>query len=59
MFEKSKTPRKITEHSLRNIALHYLQRYASSKENLKRVLKRRVMRSAQFHVDLDTEEASQ
>ncbi|MDE0993182.1 MAG: regulatory protein RecX [Rhodospirillales bacterium] len=56
---KSKTPRKITEHSLRNVALHYLQRYASSKENLKRVLKRRVMRSAQFHVDLDTEEASQ
>ena len=54
---KSKTPRKITESSLRNIALHYLQRYASSEENLKRVLKRRVMRSAQFH-EIDSEEAA-
>ena len=64
MFEKSKsskskTPRKITESSLRNIALYYLQRYASSQANLKQVLKRRVMRSAQFHDDLDTQAASE
>ena len=53
----SRTPRKITEKSLRNIALHYLQRFSSSRENLKRVLMRRVIRSSQFH-DIDTNEAS-
>lgn len=53
---RPKTPRKITESSLRNIALYYLQRYASSRENLKRVLMRRVYRSAQVH-DIDMEEA--
>jgi len=51
-----KTPRKITESSLRNIALYYLQRYASSRENLKRVLMRRVYRAAQFH-ETDISEA--
>jgi regulatory protein len=54
---RPKTPREITESSLRNIALYYLQRYASSRENLKRVLMRRVYRSAQIH-DIDMEEAS-
>ena len=54
MLDKSKSqnkkrPRKITESSLRNIALHYLQRYATSKENLKLILKRRIMNSAQYH----------
>jgi len=55
--QKKKIPRKITESSLRNIALNYLQRYASSKENLKSVLKRRVMRSALFH-KIDIKEVS-
>lgn len=53
---RSKTPRKITESSLRNIALYYLQRYTSSRENLKRVLMRRVHRATQFH-ETDVEEA--
>jgi regulatory protein len=55
--QKNKIPRKITESSLRNIALNYLHRYASSKENLKSVLKRRVMRSAWFY-EIDIKEAS-
>lgn len=55
---KTKIPRKITESSLRNIALYYLQRYASSKENVRRVLMRRVHRSALVHEDLDTDEAA-
>lgn len=54
---RTKEPRKITEKSLRNIALYYLQRYASSRENLKRVLMRRVLRSAQIH-EIDMDEAS-
>jgi regulatory protein len=39
-------PRKATAQSLRNAALFYLQRYATSAENLRRVLKRRVERAA-------------
>ncbi|NQW00787.1 MAG: regulatory protein RecX [Rhodospirillales bacterium] len=54
---RAKVPRKITETSLRNSALYYLQRYASSCENLKRVLMRRVMRAAQVH-ETDIDEAS-
>ncbi len=53
---RTKTPRKITESTLRNIALYYLQRYASSSENLKRVLMRRVHRAAQFH-EMDISES--
>lgn len=41
--------RKISAQSLHNIALHYLQRYASSQENLRRVLMRRVIRAAKEH----------
>lgn len=55
--KQKKQPRKITQSSLRNIALYYLQRYASSKENLKRVLMRRVHKSAQVH-ELDMDEAT-
>ena len=54
---KSKTPRKITESSLRNIALFYLQRYSSSQENLRQILMRRVHRSAYVH-EMDIGEAS-
>ncbi len=44
-----RTPRKITPKSLENVALHYLGRYATSSENLRRVLMRRVERSARVH----------
>ncbi|HEX3500109.1 MAG TPA: regulatory protein RecX [Stellaceae bacterium] len=40
---------KITATSLNNIALHYLERFASSAENLRRVLMRRVRRAAAHH----------
>jgi regulatory protein len=61
MLDKPKSPKKniphkITESSLRNIALNYLHRYASSKENLKLVLRRRVTRSARFY-DIDIKES--
>lgn len=46
---KRKVPRKITESSLRNIALHYLERFATSRENLRRVLERRVYKSHTHH----------
>ncbi len=42
-------PRPATPERLENAALHYLQRYASSAENLRRVLMRRVLRSARVH----------
>jgi regulatory protein len=42
-------PRKATAQSLRNAALFYLQRYATSAENLRRVLMRRVERAAVAH----------
>lgn len=44
-----RSPRKITPQSLRNAALFYLQRYATSAENLRRVLIRRVERAAHVH----------
>jgi len=49
-----KTPRKITADRLRNIALYHLERFATSGENLKRVLYRRVLKAARHHdTDLD------
>ncbi len=51
------TPRKITQQRLANIALHHLDRYASSAENLRRVLERRVYKAAPHHDDLDVDEA--
>ena len=41
--------RKISADSLERAALHYLERYASSAANLRRVLMRRVQRSAAAH----------
>ena len=46
---RRRKPRKITPDSLGRMALHYLERYASSSENLRRVLTRRVIRSAEAH----------
>ena len=47
--KKSIGPKPVTPERLGKIALHYLERYASSAENLRRVLMRRVLRSAQLH----------
>ncbi len=55
---KKKRPRKATAKSLENAALYYLQRFASSNENLRRVLMRRVRRSAQHH-GTDPEEGAE
>ena len=52
-----RTVRKVSPKSLENAALHYLGRFASSAENLRRVLTRRVERSARFH-DIDRQEAA-
>jgi len=46
---KRRGPRKATPKHLENAALHYLGRFASSAENLKRVLMRKVQRSARHH----------
>ncbi len=48
---KGRTPRKITPSSLESAALSYLQRYATSAENLRMVLMRRVQRAASAHDD--------
>ncbi len=42
-------PRPITEDYLQRAALYYLERYASSAENLRRVLRRKVRRSCLHH----------
>src|ERR1700756_3380169 len=44
-----KAPKRISKTYLENAALYYLQRYATSAENLKRVLMRKVKRSCTFH----------
>jgi regulatory protein len=46
---KRAAPRKITAAWLNNVALHYLERFASSATNLRRVLMRRVQRAAEHH----------
>ena len=50
-------PRKVTQQSLRNAALYYLQRYASSAANLREVLTRRVRRAERVQ-EIDTDTAS-
>jgi regulatory protein len=45
----TKKPRKATPRSLHNAALFYLERFSTSAENLRRVLIRRVERSARVH----------
>ncbi len=49
--------RKVSPKSLESAALHYLERFASSAENLRRVLMRRVYRSARVH-DIEPDEAA-
>lgn len=52
-----KKPRKATATSLENAALYYLERFATSSENLRRVLLRRVERSGRHH-GTDTDEGA-
>ena len=42
-------PRKVTKDRLRNIALYHLERYATSAQNLRRVLERRAFKAAMHH----------
>src|SRR5690606_21564465 len=49
---KKKLPKPMTEKRLSNIALYYLQRFASSKENLREVLLRRAKKSTRDPEDL-------
>jgi regulatory protein len=51
-------PAKITAASLNDIALQYLERFASSAENLRRVLTRRVRRAAAHHGSDPAEDAA-
>ena len=46
---QQKQPRKISRQYLENAALYYLQRYATSSENFRRVLTRKIIRSCTFH----------
>lgn len=47
--KKKKTAKPLTKDRLEKAAFHYLERYASSAENLRRVLMRRVDKSARLH----------
>ncbi|MEZ0262746.1 MAG: regulatory protein RecX [Alphaproteobacteria bacterium] len=46
---RDKSPRKISRQYLENAALYYLQRYATSAANFRRVMKRKIDRSCTFH----------
>lgn len=50
--------RKLTPASLRNAALHHLERFATSTANLRRVLLRKLERAARVHPDTDREAAA-
>ena len=55
---RQKIPRKVSAASIENAALYYLGRYATSSENLRQVLERRIMRAAKHH-DTNIEACSQ
>jgi regulatory protein len=50
-MSKSRPPKRISKSTLENAALFYLQRFSASTESLRRVLLRRVERSAKAHGD--------
>ena len=52
---KRRKPRKITQSYLENSGSYYLERYGSSTENFRRVMRRKIKRSADFH-EQDPEE---
>jgi regulatory protein len=53
---KQRVPAKVTPKNLENVALHYLERFSTSCEGLRRVLMRRVRRSS-YHHGTDADEA--
>ena len=55
---QQRAPRKATRRYLQNAAEHYLARFSTSAENLRRILMRKVHRSAMAH-DTDPEEGAQ
>lgn len=55
---KRSKPRKATPKSLENVAVYYLQRFDTTAQQLRRVLMRRVDRSAYFH-GTDAEEGAE
>jgi regulatory protein len=55
---KIRIPKKITLKRLENIALHYLSRYESSSENLRKILKRRVYKASKHH-ETNTNQANE
>lgn len=54
-----KLPKKPSKARLKNIALYYLERFESSEENLRSVLKRRVDKYAFYDKEYNTEQAYQ
>lgn len=48
---KNKKPKKITAQYLENAAAHYLSRFSSSSENLRRILERKVWRRVNLGAD--------
>ncbi len=54
--DKVKTPRKITESYLHNAALYYLQRFASSSANFRKIMGRKIDNSCRFHTEQDRED---
>ncbi|WP_417795151.1 regulatory protein RecX [Terasakiella pusilla] len=49
MSQEQKIPRPVSAQSLRNAALRYIDRFATSRENLRQVLMRRVQKSNYYH----------
>lgn len=47
--KKQKQPKQITRQYLENAGLYYLQHYATSAENFRRVMRRKIKRSCDFH----------
>ena len=56
--DEKRVPKKVTPSHLQNVALYYLERYAASAESLRRVLMRRVSKSA-YHHDTDPAEGAE
>ena len=55
---RPKVTRKVSATSLENAALYYLGRFATSSENLRQVLERRILRAAKHH-DTDIKACNQ
>jgi regulatory protein len=49
MSQDKKIPKPVTPQSLRNAALNYIDKFATSRENLRQVLMRRVQKSNYYH----------